>query len=315
MVRKTNSDWLQEKLKQLADLTLTVTQEEPTTNYKAHTVLKLIGLNYYAKTFTNIVQNQITKGWYDAAVYVDLFAGTGLVKLKGTKFDDYMPGSPLCASSNRFDYLVCVDSVMDKCRILEERLQNSSKEFDVICGDCNQKISTVVELIKKKYERPIILAFVDPEGLAIKFSTLKTLNNAFLSCDFMVNVNSPGVRRVTGKIQKGIDDVRSNLEGYYDDEDANKILGEFAAGTTPEEKYERLIRESLGKPRGSTISIKDTKEKVAYHILCFTRQTRGNSPYSKTLNELKKRLDWTNGAIVSRCLETTYSRQNTLDYN
>ncbi len=311
MPKKENSEWLRERLEILTKLAEKIKHDGPTTDYHDFTALKLIAIQFYAKIFSDIVFKQIPKSWYDGAVFVDLFAGTGLVKLKGSKYDDFLPGSPLCAALlDKFNYLVCVEASKERCDILEKRLASiiPRKKFDVINGDCNYKISRVTDLINKRFKKPILLTFVDPEGLEIKFSTLKTLNDNFSACDFMVNVNSLGVKRVGGKLKKGITNIKDSLEQFYD-LDANVILQEFVEGKEPEEKYAELIQNTLGKEMGNIIKIRDDGEKIAYYILGYTRETKNGSTYSKVFDDLAKRLNWADKTKVRHEIERIHKRQ------
>lgn len=316
MPKKENPDWLKERLEVLTNLAEKVKIDGLTTDYHDFTALKLIAIHYYASIFSRVVFNQKEKGWCDGAVYVDLFAGTGLVKLKGSKYDDFLPGSPSCAAltQNKFDYIVCVESSKERCQILEKRLAKifPRENFDVIHDDCNNSIIKVTDLINQRFRKPILLTFVDPEGLEIKFSTLKTLSDNFPKCDFMVNVNSLGVKRVGGKFKKGIENIKDSLEAYYDS-DANIILQELAEGKEPEEKYAELIQNTLGKKMGNIIKIKDDGDKIAYYILGYTRETQSGSKYSKGFEDLERRLNWADKTKVRRAIERIHNRQSGLE--
>lgn len=311
-----NPEWLKNRLEILTKLAETVMVKGPTTDYNDFTALKLIAIHYYASIFSRVVHYQKEKNWADGAVYVDLFAGTGLVKLKGSKFNDFMPGSPVCAAltKDKFDYLICVETSKERCQILEERLSKiiSRDKFDVLNGDCNNMIPKITDLINQRFKKPILLTFVDPEGLEIKFSTLKTLSDNFSKCDFMVNVNSLGVKRVSGKFEKGITNIKTSLEDYYD-LDANFILKELAEGKEPEEKYAELIKNTLGKKMGNIIKIRDEGDKIAYYILGYTRETQGGSKYSKGFEDLERRLNWADKTKVRRAIERIHNRQTGID--
>ena len=317
MPKITNEEWLKQKLTELTKLAEGITREEPTTDYHDFTALKLIAIHYYATIFAKIVQSQKRKNNFDGAVYVDLFAGTGLVKLKGSKFNDYLPGSPICAAilkPHKFDYIVCVESNKKRCMVLKKRLLKilPEEKFSVIQGDCNKNISKVIQLINEKFKNPILLTFVDPEGLEIKFSTLKTLSLHFQKCDFMVNVNSQGVKRVSAKVEKGISNVRGSLEEYYD-KDAKRILYDLEAGMQPEDQYAEVIKTVLGKTIGSTIKIRGEGNKIEYYLLGYTRMTQGGSQYRKGFKVLADRLDGIDKKKVRREIEKIHNRQSELD--
>lgn len=190
------------------------------------------------------------KNNYDGAVYIDLFSGSGLVKLRET--GDIIAGSPLCALSHpdmNFDYAVCVEKDKKKSQVLEQRLDKilPKEKFNVIQGDCNAVISNVVNNIKSKFSNPIVFTFVDPEGMEIKMKTLKFLSDSFPAQDFMINVGSQGLLRVKGKLDKGDTSTESTWNEYWGEENAEALLYEISQGQTIEDKYQEKLSEILGK--------------------------------------------------------------------
>ena len=264
-----------------------------TTEYDGHTVLKLITVHYVSDMFTKIARSDNRKiQGFDGAVYVDLFAGTGLVKVKDT--GDIVAGSAPCAvmSGRGFDYSVMVEKNKNRCKFLKERMSMiiPKDNFEVINGDANKVIDDVISKIKDRFNNPIILAFVDPEGIEIKFRTLKALSDKFRSCDFLININDQGALRVAGQARSGMQNRTQPLEEYLD-ENAQTILWELANGTTPKEKFAERIRKDLGRPIGDAIPIRVDGNKVAYYLLSYTRLTRGGSGYADAISVLKKRIE------------------------
>ena len=308
-------DWLVSHLHEISRIGQELEDGNMTTDYRNYTALKLIVLHYTAEVFSKVARhaNQRSLG-FDGAVYVDLFAGTGLVKLKNTK--DIVAGSAPCAIKNKhgFDYSVLVEINRDNYTCLKDRVSRiiQQDKFDIICGDANDVITEVIGKIKARYNNPIVLAFVDPEGLEIKFQTLKKLSDAFPSCDFLINVNTLGVSRVAGKIKRGIHNVVNSLEGYLD-EDAMKTLWQLANGETPEERYASQIKDILGKSIGDTIPIYDHGNKIAYHLLGYTRRTGRGSGYSDAFSALKERIGRTDRDDVRRALDKVHNRTYSLD--
>lgn len=312
--KQSDFDWLKKHLKIISDLGARVKDENPTTDYGNYTALKLIAVHYMSDVFSKVARHpkrQVER--FDGAVFVDLFAGTGYVKLDT---GDLVAGSSPCAFSNPkgFDFSILVEKQKDRCGFLDERMSRiaSQNSFEIIHGDSNKVIGDVIAKIRACCERPILLIFVDPEGLEIKFRTLKALSDAFQNCDFLINVNTSGVSRVAGKAKKGIDNIVQSLEDYLD-ENVEVILREFALGRTPEDKYRERIQEILGKQMGDTIPIRDNGGKIAYYLLYYTRTTRGGSGYSDAFTTLKQRLEKLDGNHVRRALDQIYHRSDSLD--
>lgn len=308
--RQSNFDWLVDKLRIITEFSHGIEAGGPTTNYKTHTALKLITVHYLSDVFTKVARdNRRKRQGFDGAVYVDLFAGTGLVETRGT--GDVVAGSALCAikSGKGFDYSVFVEKNRDQCNKLEDRITNAhlKSPFRVILGDSNEVINDVIETIEKKFKKPIVLVFVDPEGMEIKFKTLKALSDKFQSCDFLINVNSPGAKRVVGQAKRGIPNRERKIEEYLED-DLQTILLEVAKGKSLEKKYAEQVNEILGKQIGTTIPIRADSGQTAYYLLSYTRQTRGGSQYSSAASTLKKRIENLNGDKVQKALDQLHGR-------
>ena len=320
--KKSEFDWLKEKLKSISDLGGKVNDGDSANDYSYHTALKLITVRYVSDTFTKIARN--ANRWqegYDGAVYVDLFAGTGLVKVGDD--GDVVAGSAPCAvtSGKGFDYSVMVEKNGSRLRLLEKRMSEIfqqeefvgiSGEFDVIEGDCNEVIWDVIDKIKKRFKKPIILVFVDPEGLEIKFRTLKALSDQFQSCDFLINVNAQGLSRVAGQKRRGIQNREQTLEEYLE-EDANTFLQELAEGKTPQTKYAEQVRKILGRLVGSSIKIRSDGDKVEYYLLWRTRMTGGGSGYARAVSVLKEKIERLDGNRVRLMLDQMHGRNTSMD--
>ncbi len=283
--------------------------------FGAYTVFKLLSVKYYAEVFFKVARAPRRKDeGFDGAVYVDLFAGAGIVRVTDT--NDSLAGSSPCALLNKFgfDYAVCVEIEGNRANALRKRLSRvvPLDNFKVISGDCNRRIGEVVDAIRGKFSRPIVYVFVDPEGMEIEFQTLRILSDSFRNTDFLITVPPSATHRVGGKLLKGIDEVKSTFEEYWN-QDAKGVLAELAAGISPEEKYQKLVNESLGKDVGENIPIRDVGDKIAYYILGYTRSTRKGSGYSNAFRELKRRLMKADRQLAISVLDQLKHRAGTLE--
>lgn len=311
-----NEEWLNGRLCNLVSASAGIKSDGPTTDYGYHTAMKLVAIQYYAETFVKVVRKQVKKKAADGAVFLDLFAGTGLVKLKGSPRGDLLPGSACCAAliPDGFNYLVGIEKSQSKCIALKERLARivSEEKFDVLQGDCNVVVDDAISLIQKRFRKPIMLAFVDPEGLEIKASTLQRVSKAFRRCDFVINVNAEGLSRVTAKYKKGIHNVQRSLEKYTD-YDVKELLAALEDNFPQDMYYTKIVEEDLGKKVGSTIKIMKSPGGVAYYLLGYTRQTAGGSGYANALATLKRRLGALDASAVRREMDKIRGGQKTLD--
>ena len=312
---KTDTEWLNEHLKKISDLGQEINDTHPTTNYASHTALKIIAVRFVSDVFTNVASDPKRKiEKFDGAVYVDLFAGTGLVKLTDTGY--VVAGSAPCAVTTKkgFRYSILVEKDKDKCKYLEERMLKiiQKDDFEVINGDSNEIIQEVIEKIKSKFKKPIILVFVDPEGMEIKFETVKALSDNFQSCDFLINVNEQGVLRVAGKAKKGIRNIIASLEEYFNKSEQDIQHG-LTRGETAQEQYANQVNE-LGRTIGVNIKIRESSNSIAYHLLSYTRLTSGGSNYSRSpLKSLKQRIEVFTEKDVKSVLEQIHGGTRPLD--
>ena len=55
----TSEEWLNGRLAKLIGASKKIVDNGPTTDYKHHTALKLVAIQYYAETFTKVVRKQV----------------------------------------------------------------------------------------------------------------------------------------------------------------------------------------------------------------------------------------------------------------
>ena len=71
---------------------------EQDNEYGAHTLLKLSYLNYYLGIFTRIANSRKNKGGFSKVLFIDAFGGSGLVRVRNTKYTVF--GSSILAALN-----------------------------------------------------------------------------------------------------------------------------------------------------------------------------------------------------------------------
>jgi three-Cys-motif partner protein len=246
-------------------------------------------------------------------VYLDLFAGSGLVSIEGTP--DVVGGSPLVAcSGGKFDYSILVEIKKQKAEALDERLGVflPKEKYHVIQGNCNEKVDEIISEIKSKVSKPIILAFVDPEGMEIKFETLKRISSAFPNTDFMINVTAGG-DRVGATVRDGNVANLPIFEDYFPKGMAGEILLKMNSGQPVEKQYEDMVKEVLGRPVGVTIPVNDVGERVMYYVMAYTRESYGGSGWKNILEHIRDQLRGVDGVEAGNTLDIIKGRRGTLD--
>ena len=153
--------------------------EDETRQWHYWTEVKLYILDEYFKKFVVATQSA------NHILYLDLFAG----QPEGTRRDDpdiRIQGSTVKALEGLgygayFRFFEKRQKVASSLKTdLSKRFPG--REFEVIVGDCNDTIETTLEKLLGKNNTPDLsrypsLAFLDPFGLTIKWSTLEALAN------------------------------------------------------------------------------------------------------------------------------------------
>jgi three-Cys-motif partner protein len=113
--------------------------------------------------------------WPAGLVYVDLFAGPGICKLRDS--GRRIPGSTLIAANapKPFQAILAIELDSELAEALATRLKSTPAAAfaKVFQGNCNIAIDELVQHIP---ERALTLGFIDPESLNVDFETVKKLS-------------------------------------------------------------------------------------------------------------------------------------------
>lgn len=130
--------------------------------------------HYFLRRYLNAFTTAMGKKKWKGLHYIDLFAGAGIEKLEGTEQLEW--GSPLLAAQAKrtFDRLHLCEKNKKKFNALTRRLEQFPQpaEAQILCGDANKKVAEIAETIPSG---ALSLAFLDPYGLHLNFSTLRIL--------------------------------------------------------------------------------------------------------------------------------------------
>ena len=133
---------------------------------------KLFFWHNYVSITTNAMVGH--PAWPEGVVYVDLFCGPGVCEERSSK--QRFPGSPLIAANaaKPFRKILLCELDVDNVAACRERMDRSAAKpsYDLFAGDCNRLIESIVAEIPA---RSLAIAFVDPTGLHVQFTTVQTL--------------------------------------------------------------------------------------------------------------------------------------------
>jgi three-Cys-motif partner protein len=154
-------------------------------------------LKLYAQMFSASMKNK-----WDCRVYLDLFAGSGRSKIKGTS--RIIAGSPFVALSVEppFDRYVFCEKDRDMLRALETRV---GRDFPHVKahfqpGDVNDVVSQLLKEIPQHGRdfRVLSFCFVDPFNLKdLAFDTIDRLSTRFVDFLVLIATDMDGARNVS----------------------------------------------------------------------------------------------------------------------
>ena len=125
---------------------------------------------------------------WERRVYIDLFSGPGLVRVRG--MNKFAWSSPFLALQVKdpFDKYIFCESNVTALNALRERVDKYFPHANVsyVSGDCNDKVAEICNKIPAPSAGNKVLSFcfVDPYDLSVKFSTVKKISERFV--DFLI---------------------------------------------------------------------------------------------------------------------------------
>jgi len=128
------------------------------------------------------------KDKWHARVYVDLYAGAGIGRLKGT--ETRLMGSPLIALSVEypFDKYIFCDDDPEKLEALRQRAARIAPDAEVVYieGSCDDRVDDILRAIPRGSTayKVLSLCLVDPYDFGFKFETLRRLSSVYV--DFLM---------------------------------------------------------------------------------------------------------------------------------
>ena len=269
--------------------------------YGPHTILKLAYLNYYLGIFARIANAWKNSHHFDKVVFIDAFGGSGLVKVRGSKYT--ILGSSLIASLNpMIDEIIPIEIDPSKVTLLKERLEVLTPgKACVYPGDVNALIQKVVD--EHITERTIVLFFVDPEGMEPSFLQLKYLMDRTRYVDILMNF-SWGVYRLNGRIM-----------AYFNESDINRmksLIPTYIPGKDPSNAVIEMFEGMFGKPYGDEVKIKSSGNKEEYSLILRIRKTQSNTAWIKPMEEFGKIISRADGDLALELLRQIKGNQASL---
>jgi three-Cys-motif partner protein len=203
-------------------------------------------VSLYADLFSSGMKDK-----WECRVYLELYAGSGYSKIRGTS--KIILGSPLraLALKNPFDRYVFCEEDAGNLEALKVRVRRHAPSADVhyVDGDCNKRIDQILAAIPRgsTENRVLTLCFVDPHDIGIKFETIRALSNRRM--DFLM-------------LLALYMDANRNIDNYVKEESVK--IDEFLGSPTWREKWKARQIEGIGFPQFLAEEFSNSMEALGY---------------------------------------------------
>lgn len=257
-------------------------------------VLKLAILEYYVSLYTTII-----KKIFKRAYYLDLFSGPGLNHIAGTS--TVILGSPLIAdripnTQKKFDKLLLIEQNRPYSRALATLLPDAIViNRDVNAGGLEEAFKSIPADVS-------CLAFVDPEGLELQWSTLKLLLGKW--CDAIINFQISGVRRTAG-LAPTSPSCSETLDKFFGTDKWKECKDDM--------DYLRLYEDQIRQHKDYTLHIKvKGPGGFYYYIIIAVRKTGGTQGWIKAIQRAGEHIEKVDYAYAQSLLDIFDGKQATL---
>jgi three-Cys-motif partner protein len=251
----------------------------PLRESKQHTLRKLRVVSNYMELFTKALQNT---PWH-AKYYIDLQAGPGKNRI-GNRI---IKGSPLLALTAQipYDYYWFNEGMKDLADALQQRVSASqlADRVEILNRDVNVAVREICETIantdfslkKNRRASTISLAFLDPNGLELQWSTverLATLNRV----DLLINFSTMGlVRNIRAAVKSR---QETAVDRYFGTNEWRELFDPRARATEQRRAFIDLYMSRLERfkykavnPISGEVVVKNSRNAQIYTLLLLSK--------------------------------------------
>ncbi|MAG91711.1 hypothetical protein CMO83_03480 [Candidatus Woesearchaeota archaeon] len=311
MQKLTGMEWLKKHIKELEVTNSTfkaqikqITRIKPEVynEFKEWTPLKLILLNYALNVCTTIIKNTPL---FKKSYYVDLFAGSGINKIKGT--EDFLIGSPLIASLNHsgaYDAMIFCEKKPSFSVALDLRLKFLKKNnLNVMKKDYELCLGRILKKVSERNTYSFF--FIDPHCMEFKWNDMKKVLK--VRSDIIFTFMSSEIYRAVGLARTRIGKGESLTEVFGDD-------SWKAANNSDDlvEIYNKNILKARSEAPIRTIKIKSEQFNFCYHLFFITNKTKGENKWLRAIDKAKKEIENNSDKSVEMALNIIKKRQSEL---
>lgn len=275
--------WLDRQIEKLCDVSskfsyeikkIKEIQSDVYNEFEEATPLKLIFLHYSLSIYALIISK-----YYKNMFYIDLFAGSGLNKMKNSR--DTIIGSPLIALLNhreRFTHFFFCEKdpmLFDALKLRLEAL--SIKNVEIIHDDCNTELDNIISKIKEIRSSHAFF-FIDPYAMEFKWNSMKKVLSTYTDVMFTFMTHNLTRARNSALAQPknstiALDDFFGDKSWASDSKDALVVY-----------------KQNILKVRKNA-EIESVNINGYYDIIFITNKTKGKNPWMNAIREAKKEIE------------------------
>jgi three-Cys-motif partner protein len=257
-------------------------------------ILKLSVLAYYVSVYTTIIKKNFPRTYY-----LDVFAGPGIDRISETQ--DVIFGSPLIADripkdNKRFDKLVLIERNRDFAKALRQLLPAAA----IIQADVNT--NGLTEALAQIPSNDPFLAFIDPEGFEIAWTTLQPLLSRW--SDIIVIFQLSQVPRMAGAASKtpGYSQTLTRFFGTPDWQSCRVENDYLALYVAQIQKYKDVV---------IPIKVKGAHG-FYYYVIVAVKKTRGSQGWIDAIEKAKQEIESVTYRDIKHFLRIFRGEQKTL---
>jgi len=271
--------------------------------FKEWTPLKLILLNYSLQVCTTIISKH--KHIFKEMYYVDLFAGSGINKIKNGR--NFLIGSPLISALNHYDKytkMFYAEKNPEYAKALQLRLKTlGKKNLEVFEGKYEDYLPNILTRINKPDAYTFF--FIDPHSTEFSWEHMQEILST--RSDILFTFMTTEINRAAGF-------ARSGLGG---EEKLKNLFGDnsWSSAKSPEELVQ-IYKKNILKIRTNavikTIKVQSQQFNFYYHLFFITNKTKGQNPWIKAIDTVKKEIEKNSDAAVKMALRIINKEQTQL---
>jgi len=184
----------------------------------------VVKLDYLAR-YINVFETSMRRKWA-VRNYIDLLAGPGKNCIRDTT--QVLLGSPLLAltTEHPFTGYFFVDLEQDNTQALQQRCAASPEchRVNIRTGDCNLLVDEIIIHLEREQRRSLNLAFLDPEGLELRWETVAKLASV-RRMDLIINYPEGGLNRTMRQAFET--DGQTLVDSFFGDRGWRKVYAEW----------------------------------------------------------------------------------------